>query len=57
MPVRECESAGMDALMSVGRVVVLEYICSRNKAVVDGWGRMLVKEGSIGESSCGCRSG
>ena len=56
MPVRECEGAGMDAWMSVGRVVGLEYVCSRNEAVVDGWGRMLVK-GSIGESSSGCRSG
>ena len=57
MHVRECEGAGMDAWMSEGGVVGLEYVYSRNEAGVDGWGRMLVKEGSIGESSCGCRSG
>ena len=57
MPVREWEGAGIEAWMSVGIVVGVEYVCSLNEAVVDGWGRMLVKEGSIWESSCGGMSG
>ena len=57
MSVRECVGAGIEACMSVGRVVGFEYVCTRKEAVADGCDRMLVKEGSTWESSCRVVSG